>query len=315
MIEPSAIKAVFEGSLRLKPSESCLIVTDTIKEPIGRAFYEFARKVAKKADIIVIEPTREHATEPPADVAKKMLEYDVEILVTEKSLTHTKARKTANAKGARIATMPGITEDIANRCLDIDYDALKKESNKIYGILKSSSNIRVTTALGTDITMTVGKSDFFGKDGGSFHKPGDYGNLPEGEVSFAPETAEGVFVVDASFPQMGILDSPLTFKVKSGMVHEITGARSDEVKKRLDKVGPKAYKVAELGIGLNPKARIIGIILEDEKVVGTVHIALGNNLSYGGANDVPLHLDGVIKSPDVYVDGKVIMAKGKFIKG
>lgn len=73
--------------------------------------------------------------------------------------------------------------------------------------------------------------------------------------------------------------------------------------------------MAELGIGLNPKAKIIGIILEDEKVIGTVHIALGNNLSYGGTNDVPLHLDGVIKSPDVYVDGKVIMAKGKFIKG
>ncbi len=315
MINASAIKAVFEGSLKLKPSESCLIVTDTIKEPIGMAFHEFAKKITKKADIIVIEPTREHATEPPEDVAKKMLEYDVEILATEKSLTHTKARKVATAKGARIATMPGITEDIANRCLDIDYDALRRESNKIYDILKGSSNIRVTTALGTDITMSVGKSDFFGKDGGSFHKPGDYGNLPEGEVSFAPETAEGVFVVDASFPQMGILDSPLTFKVKGGMVYDISGSRSEEVKRRLDEVGPKAYKVAELGIGLNPKAKIIGIILEDEKVIGTVHIALGNNLSYGGTNDVPLHLDGVIKSPDVYVDGKVIMAKGKFIKG
>jgi leucyl aminopeptidase (aminopeptidase T) len=163
------------------------------------------------------------------------------------------------------------------------------------------------------MTFTVGKSQFFGKDGGSFHNPGDYGNLPEGEVSFAPETAEGVFVVDASFPGLGILGSPITFKVKGGMVREIAGERSDEVKKRLDRVGPKAYKVAELGIGLNPKARIIGIILEDEKVIGTAHVALGSNISYGGDNDVPIHLDGVIKIPDIIVDGKRIMRAGRFL--
>jgi len=313
MIVQNAIKAVFEGSLRLKSTESCLIVTDTIKEPIGRAFLELARKTSQKADIVVIEPTKEHATEPPPDVAKKMLEYDVEILVTDKSLTHTKARKAANSRGARIATMPGINEDICNRCLDIDYEALKKDSNRIYDILKASSSIRITTKLGMDMTFTVGKSDFFGRNGGSFHSPGDYGNLPEGEVSFAPETAEGVFVVDASFPGLGLLNSPITFKTRGGIVHEITGERSAEVKARLDRVGPKAYKVAELGIGLNPKAKIVGLILEDEKVVGTVHVALGNNISYGRDNDVPIHLDGVIKNPDIYVDGKSIMESGKFL--
>lgn len=313
MIKPNAIKAVFEGSLKLKPSESCLIVTDTIKEPIGMAFYEYAVKKAKKADIVVMEPTREHATEPPADVAKRMLEYDVAILVTDKSLTHTKARKSATRKGVRIATMPGITEDTANRCLDIDYPALKKESRRIYELFKGSKSIRVTTKLGTDITFTVGMSEFFGKDGGSFDYPSAYGNLPEGEVSFGPQTAEGVYIVDASYPGLGLLKSPITFKVKGGIAYEITGERSDEVKERLDRVGPKAYKVAELGIGLNPKAEIIGIILEDEKVIGTVHVALGNNLSYGGDNDVPIHLDGVIKDPDVYVNGKKIMDNGRFL--
>jgi leucyl aminopeptidase (aminopeptidase T) len=55
---------------------------------------------------------------------------------------------------------------------------------------------------------------------------------------------------------------------------------------------------------------VIGNVLEDEKVIGTVHIAVGNNLSYGGDNDVPLHLDGVIRKPDIYIDGKKIMEKG-----
>ncbi len=313
MVNENAIKAVFHGSLKLKENESCLIVTDTIKEPIGRAFYEYATGITSRVDIEVIEPTGEHGAPPPRAVARKMLNYDVEILVTEKSLTHTLARREATGKGARIATMPSITEETANRCLDIDYEALKKESQRLYGILSVASDIRVTTDLGTDINFTHRTSSFFGKDGGSFDYPGAYGNLPEGEVAFTPETCEGVYIVDASFPDLGVLRSPLTFKVTGGIVREITGARSEELIERLDGAGPKAWRVAELGIGLNPKARIIGKILEDEKVIGTVHIAVGNNLSFGGDNDVTLHLDGVIRDPDIIVDGNKIMEKGKFI--
>ncbi|MFH1552856.1 MAG: aminopeptidase [Candidatus Omnitrophota bacterium] len=313
MINENAIKAVFISSLKLRPSESCLIVTDTVKEPIGRAFYEYARSITPRAKIAVIEPTEEHASEPPADIAEEMLKYDVQLLVTEKSLTHTRARMEATAGGARVATMPSITEDIANRCLDIDYDALKEESNRLYNVLKQTSEVHVTTELGTDIKFTVGASGFFGKDGGSFDYPGAFGNLPEGEISFSSETCDGVYIVDASFPDLGLLDSPLTFKVAGGTVYEITGERSGQVLERLDRVGPKAYRVAELGIGLNPKAKIIGNILEDEKVIGTVHIAVGNNLSYGGDNDVPLHLDGVLTGPTVYVDSRLLMEKGRFI--
>jgi len=313
MVNENAVKAVFSGSLKLRSGESCLIVTDTVKEAIGHAFYEYASRITSGAMLLVMEPTKEHAAEPPEDIAREMLRYDVQILVTEKSLTHTLARRDATARGARIATMPSITEDIANRCLDIDYEALRRESERVYNILKKGSEVRVTTESGTDITFLVGSSGFFGREGGLFDSPGSFGNLPEGEVSFAPSACEGTYVVDASFPDLGLLDSPLTFKAAAGMVHEITGARSDEVIQRLDRVGPRAYRVAELGIGLNPKARITGNILEDEKVRGTVHIAVGNNLSYGGDNDVPLHLDGVITAPSVYVDGGKLMERGRFI--
>jgi leucyl aminopeptidase (aminopeptidase T) len=313
IIEENAIKAVFNKSLKLQPTESCLIVTDTDMESIGRAFYEYACRVTPRAKMVVLETTEEHGTEPPEDVAREMLRYDVQILVTEKSLTHTRARRRATAGGARIATMPSITVDIANRCLDIDYDDLRKKSNHLYDILKEASEVRVTTALGTDITFEAGKEEFFGKDGGLYDLPGAFGNLPEGEIAFAPKTCDGIFIVDATFPGFGLLDEPLTFKVTGGMVREIRGSRSDEVLRRLDRVGPKAYRVAELGIGLNPRAKVTGNILEDEKVIGTVHIALGNNLSFGGDNDVPLHLDGVITEPDIYVDSKKLMEKGRFI--
>lgn len=81
----------------------------------------------------------------------------------------------------------------------------------------------------------------------------------------------------------------------------------------LDGVGPLARSIAEFGIGTNEKAKISGIVLEDEKVLGTVHIAVGNNKSMGGEIDVPIHLDGVIRKPDVYLDGELIMKKGKML--
>ena len=103
MIKENAIKAVFSGSLKLRSEESLLAVTDTVKEPIGKTFYEFAKKITDRTKLIVIDPTSEHGAEPPEETAREMLQYDVQILVTEKSLTHTRARREATSRGARIA--------------------------------------------------------------------------------------------------------------------------------------------------------------------------------------------------------------------
>ncbi len=313
MINKNALEAIFKGSLKLKSQESCLILADTEKESIGKDFFEFAQKITPKVKLMLMPPNGEHGQEPSDEIAEQMLMHDVEFLITSKSLSHTNARRQATAKGARIASMPTITEDIINRCCDIDYDLLKQESQNLYKILQSASTLHVLTELGTDIKFTIGKNKWFGENGGSFDYPGAFGNLPEGEVSFAPFDCNGQYIVDVSFPGLGVLDSPITFKVKNGFAYEITGKGSDQIIKRLDSVGPKAYKIAELGIGLNPNAKVIGLVLEDEKVCGTIHIALGNNMSYGQDNDVPLHLDGVINVPNIYADDKLIMKNGKLI--
>ncbi|MFH1837646.1 MAG: aminopeptidase, partial [Candidatus Omnitrophota bacterium] len=268
--------------------------------------------ITDRVSIEVMDPTKEHGQEPPERIAEAMLEYDVEMLITDKSLTHTLARRRATLKGARIATMPSITEEIVNRCLDIDYGKLRERSGQLHRRLERSSRVRIVTEKGTDILFKTGKGEFFGKDGGSFDYPGAFGNLPEGEVAFAPEDCNGVYVVDASFPEIGLVKEPIIFEVKDCKVISVTGPHAQQVIDRLDAAGEKAYHVAELGIGLNPKARVTGNILEDEKVIGTVHIAVGNNLSFGGKNDVPLHLDGVINMPDIYVDDVMLMEKGKF---
>ena len=314
MIGDKAIRKVFSSSLKLRSEESCLIVTDTLKKDIGEAFYEAARKITRSVKMIVMEPTAEHGAEPPEKVANGMLNYDVELLITDRSLTHTSARREASKRGARIATMPSITEDMANRCLDVDYEEMRGRSSCFHKILSAASTIHMSTEAGTDITFTVGRGNFFGENGGILDFPGAYGNLPEGEIAFAPETCEGVYVVDVSFADYGVLTSPLIFKVRGGVVLEIEGDGAKPLIDRLDRVGARAYKVAELGIGLNSKAKITGNILEDEKVIGTAHVALGNNTSFGGNNDVQLHLDGVINRPDITVDGVKFMEKGRVLE-
>ncbi len=94
--------------------------------------------------------------------------------------------------------------------------------------------------------------------------------------------------------------------MKNGKAVDFTGPRAEELRYMLDNVGPLARNLAELGIGANPAAHLIGNILEDEKVAGTVHIALGDNSTFGGNVIVGIHLDGIITKPRVFIDGELL---------
>ena len=240
MLNSDALKEIFCKSLKLKGDESCLIITDTVKENIAREFYDFAKQITPDVKIIVTEPGSEHAQEPSDDIAREMLLFDVQFLITNKSLSHTQARRKATDSGARIASMPTVTQDIINRCCLIDYDDLASKSKKLCSTLSAGLNVRIITALGTDITFKIGNNKWFGDNGGILDYPGAFGNLPEGEVAFAPLEAQGTYFVDASFPELGILKSPLCFKVKDAFVYDISGEHCDWVRKRLDAVGDKA---------------------------------------------------------------------------
>ena len=310
MISKSAIRAVFKDCFNLKKDESCLIITDDKKEFLARQFYDYASKNCLNYHIEVMKPLKEHGQEPQKRISDLMLRYDVELLITDKSLTHTKARRDANAKGARIASMPTLTEDIANRCLEVDYGTLKNRSLKLFKYLSNTNIIKISTELGTEILLERGDRKI-SYPAVILDEKGVYGNLPTGEVCFSPINSNGVYVVDGSFSTFKKLKSYLTFKVKDNFVIEINGKQANELITKLNKIGKNAYLIAELGIGTNPKAKVTGNVLEDEKVLGTCHIAIGNNISYGGKNDVPLHLDGIITKPTIYLDNKIIIDKGK----
>lgn len=298
-----------------KKNESILVITDEQKREIGLSLYENAIKHGHEALLVEMKSREINGEEPPSYIADLMKKFDVVLCPTAKSLTHTDARRKASSKGVRVATFPGITKEVMIRGLNADYKKIAALTLKIKRRLEKTKVVRVTTAKGTDITMPIANRMIIPSKG-LFHKKGEGGNLPTGEAFVAPieGKSEGIFIADGSFAGVGMLKSVIKVKVEKGLATEISGGKeAEKLWKMISKFGDKGRNIAEFGIGTNDKARLSGMLLEDEKVLGTVHIALGDNKTMGGKVHVPIHLDGVIKQPNVYFDGKLIMEKGKLL--
>ena len=306
---------MLKNCMALKPFESLLVITDKKELGIGRLFLEEAQKITKNVLLIKIPVASVHGEEPSDEVAREMLKYDVILMPTTKSLSHTTARKFATEHGARIASMPGVNLDMIKRSFRADYKKITERTSKIENAIRNAQIVKITTKKGTDITVKP-NIKLECRDQGLYCNKGDWGNLPAGEMCFLPleNYTNGVFVVDAAMAGLKkeLVKSPIKITVKDGYAITIEGKKEAvELKKLLKGFNDlRVYNIAEVGIGTNDKARVTGNVLEDEKVLGTVHIALGNNISYKGTVDAPCHLDGVFKKPTIFTDSKMIMKDG-----
>lgn len=313
-----AAKNAITACLAVKPGEEVLIVTDWDRIKMAQAMYDEALKIGADPMIKLMHPRDGHGVEPPRTVAKAMTEADVALCPTEKSLTHTDARRIAcEGHGTRIATLPMISEDIFIRGLLADYLEIKKLSDKILRKVAKANEARITTPSGTDLWIDL--SNEFHTDTGIVHKKGEYSNLPAGEVCGAPKegTTEGIFVID----HLGdIITRPTRIEIKKGQATRFEQNAGGKKFRRILAAAAKrdgnknAFSVAELGIGTNPTAKLSGNVLEDEKVLGTVHVALGDNTSYdGGKTPASVHEDGIMVKPTLLLDDKPIMQDGKLL--
>ncbi len=302
---------ILETCMAVKPKEVVLIITDTATHPsIASALYDRAVELGCDPILMTMEPRDVHGQEPPEVVAEAFAAADVVLAPTSKSLTHTQARINANEAGVRTATLPGISlEMMESGGITADYLAIRDTAFDLKSRLDSVKEVRITTDLGTDIVFEVEGCDWR-VDHGICHEPGSSSNLPAGEVFVAPNSGNGVFVVDGSMGGLGILNSPLTIKIEDGQATDIKGESSGKFIEMIDSVGPAGRNLAELGIGINPEAHLIGNVLEDEKGAGTVHVALGDNSTFGGNVVAGIHLDGIITGPTVYLDGEPMQLPG-----
>lgn len=296
--------------MNVKPSENVLILTDKeMPREISLALDKAIKDVKAKSEIKIIQPLERDGQEPTEEITELMKKYDVLFLVTSKSLTHTNATRSAVKEGARVASMPSVRKfSFTEGGLTADYNEVKKLSEKMLKKIENTKILEIKSKNGTNVRMEIGKYKI-GMDEGYLREKGHYGNLPAGEVFTSPNngTTNGNIVFD----KFGRYGDNIRVTVKNGFAEEIEGSKI--LLKKINELGKKARFIAEIGIGTNPKAKIIGNVLEDEKVFGTVHIALGNNVGFGGSNDVEFHVDGIILKPTLIADNKILIKNGKWL--
>ncbi|MBW2989902.1 aminopeptidase [Candidatus Woesearchaeota archaeon] len=201
--------------------------------------------------------------------------------------------------------------------VDVEYKPLMAKHTLLKASLDDASELNIRTDQGTDLYYNVEGMKAISADG-SYHEPGTGGNLPAGEV-YIPcngKKVEGKVVIDGSsrnHKHTTLIKDPITLKIEEGSIVDISGG--SEAKKLENTLKwaagrskhPKSvYRVGELGIGLNPKARIIGSTLIDEKTLGTAHIGIGSNYWFGGNIYAIIHLDQIFRNPAIDADGKRI---------
>ena len=302
---------VLVSCLGVKKDESVLVITDDTRKEIGEALYQAACDLGCEGLLMVMKEREVSGQEPPKAVAEAMKAADVVIAPTAKSLTHTAARIQAAAAGTRIATMPGITREMFGKgAMTADYQEVEKLTARITDMLTQADKARI------EKDGKVLEISLKGRDGvpspGVYKEPGKCGNLPSGEAYIAPleDGSEGEMIIDGSMVGIGKLESPLHMKISGGKLREVTGDKSENLGILLK--NETNGTLCELGIGTNEAAILNGIILEDEKVYGTVHIAFGTNASFGGVNKAECHMDGIILRPTLYLDDTLVIKEGVF---
>jgi diguanylate cyclase (GGDEF)-like protein/PAS domain S-box-containing protein len=305
-MNPRVVELVLKRCFGHREGETLCVVTDVPMAALGRAVADAAVRLGVETAWVGMAARTVDGEEPPPAVAAAFEAADLALLLTSRSLSHTEARRRASRSGTRMASMPGADGARLERLLDIDYAALQRDCRQAAGVLAGAKRIRLVTPAGTDLECEIdGRPPLL--DAGLFLEPGAFGNLPAGEVAVAPleGRTNGVVVVDGSLAGAGRVAEPFRVVIRDGRVVE---AGHPALRAAIERYGPAAAVLAELGIGLNPRAQVVGNILEDEKARWTAHVAFGDNTGFGGTNRAPVHLDAVLLRPRLVVDGREVPA-------
>ena len=307
-------RKVFREALGVRKNETILLIYDKPTENVGRAFILAADMLGLSLTPRMIEITSGNGADPDLETIAMMSKHNIVIAATHYSLTHCAAMTAARKNyGIRGCTLPGITDDLFVRSMQVSPKTLQSDGQRWKERLKGVRKIRIVTEKGTDLTFGIGKFPIW-VDDADFRSAGCVGNIPAGEVFMVPDdgTAQGRIVADASIASMPWKenDPDCIIDIKKGAAVGFQSERGQQLKEMLAAAGSKGFVVAEFGIGTNSVLQISGNLLEDEKVKGTIHIAFGNSASMGGNNDVPVHIDCMVRQPDVFADGKLVMKKG-----
>lgn len=292
--------------------DKVLVITDAARLNVGKMLAMVCRGLGSETVVAIMPMKGEHGNEPPATIAAAMKAADVVFAPTTHSITHTRARLDAYAAGARVVIMRGVDEDMMiHGAMTVDFEELRAVTARVAKAVSESNEIRVTSPAGTNVSFKITGRPTFTLDG-YFQEDMGFAALPGGEVPTSPVegTTNGTIVFDYSMDSIGRLRQPLRLEVKDGRVVSVSGSGEEtHIIEQYFERDDNARNIAEFAIGTNPKARLIGNLAEDKKLLGTVHFAIGDSKSLGGDVEATIHLDGVMLQPTVIADNERFLVK------
>jgi leucyl aminopeptidase (aminopeptidase T) len=297
---------------RVRPDENVVIVTDEKLHRFAKLVSEAASEIGASVVTCVMPERSQDGEEPPAPVAAAMAEADVIFSPVSVSITHTRAVRSALDRGARAILMTAYTDEVLTSAglLETDFEAQAALCKRLGTALRAGKMLRLTSPRGTDLTFSI--ADRRVNVLTNIPDPGELAPVPDIEVNVVPleGSAKGTLIVDASVPYLGIgvLDEPISCTVEDGFVTTMEGGvQAAVLRSALEKHNDRnCFNVAELGIGLNPNAKLTGRMLDDEGVLGTIHIGIGTSHTLGGYVVAPTHYDLLMWDPTIEIDGTVV---------
>ncbi|MCP8306120.1 MAG: hypothetical protein H3Z49_03315 [archaeon] len=308
-----------------------MIITDPPKLEVGKTFGRIAHELGACVTIILLRDITERSIKPIKEIDNITLAAirasDMVLLLITEMPEELEFREQIIEEAKRNSKLGCILkEDFAFVKFRTDCKDIVERTKVLTEILTKAKKVIIKTEYDKSHSLEMnlgGWSRTAGSDA-SLRGKRTFNDQQAGEAFIIPTegTSNGEICIDLTMSQIGALSEPIILKVRKGKVIEIRGGREAEELKKLLKKGealsdqrgiPPAnnYLIAELGIGTNSKAKILGMAAEDEKILGTVHIALGNNTFLGGSINTPYHIDGVTKRPTLIIDGETIIENGK----
>lgn len=312
-------ETVVRRCANVRAGEQVLIVSEASKMSLAECIAEAVCAAGAEPTIVAMLPREQDGQEPPKSIAAAMKHTDVFLCVVGRSITHTNAVKDAVAAGARGLVLTHFSEDMLVRGgIEADFPAIAPTCKALAKALAGSKTVHLTTPMGTDLTYSAEN-----RRGNALYgvvEAGQFSTIPTIEANVSPleGTANGVIVADASVPYLGIgvLEEPVVCRVEGGRILSIEGGKQAmRLKQDLaDRNDPNVYNIAEMGVGLNPKCRFCGFMLEDEGVRGSVHIGIGTSITLGGTVKAACHYDLIMTGATVVADGRTLLRDGQILE-
>jgi leucyl aminopeptidase (aminopeptidase T) len=322
------IAKVFQTPLRLnaKAGDTILIMTDTQMDPLlWQGLATAANGLDMEPVVTIMTPRAHHAANPASPAMQAALDPKVDLVIylTSTAMAHAKITEDLVEAGKKFILMEELTVDMLKPGGPAwaDYEAMNRLGLKIAEVYSKGNTVRVTCPNGTDLTV-----DITGRPGRSIAgmplalHPGKGGGcaFPDGEAHVCPVegTGEGRVVFDLTAHSVGALKEPMILTVEKGMVTKIEGGYQAQIwRQLLERAGDTgSYNCpAEVSIGLNKNVVPTGSMRTDKKMYATSHIGVGDTIVLGGTCHAKLRLEGVIRYPEISVDGQVLTRAGRIL--